>query len=255
MNSGTKNPVIFVGPSLGGEAIAALGDFRRQPPAQRGDIYRAAQQGARVIGLIDGYFHTVPAVLHKEILWALHRGCAVYGAASLGALRAAELHAYGMVGVGAIFADFRDGRLWRDDEVAVLHGPAELGYPALSEALVNIRATLTAAVAAGRIGAALAAELAAAAGALFYADRSLEAMAAAHRRSGGGEVLAPQDLQWLTAHRVDQKAADAQALLAIIRRDLESGSVPAPPAFAFEDTAFFARFRGLLDNPLTRDLA
>ena len=29
-----------------------------------------------------------------------------------------------------------------DDEVAVLHGPEELGYPPLTEAMVNIRATL-----------------------------------------------------------------------------------------------------------------
>jgi len=30
----------------------------------------------------------------------------------------------------------------RDDEVAVLHGPEELGYPLLTEAMVDIRATL-----------------------------------------------------------------------------------------------------------------
>lgn len=255
MKSGAMKSVIFVGPSLGAQAIAALGDFQRRPPARRGDIYHAVKQGARIVGLIDGYFHTVPAVLHKEILWALHQGCAVYGAASLGALRAAELHGFGMVGVGSIFADFRDGRLWRDDEVAVTHGPAELGYPALSEALVNIRATLAQAVAAGQIGDRLAGELVAAAGALFYADRSLEAMARAYRARGGRDELAPADLQWLIKHRVDQKAADALEMLALIRRDLDSGSVPIPPPFAFEDTAFFARFRGYLDNPLTRDRA
>ena len=37
---------------------------------------------------------------------------------------------------------FRDGVLQDDDEVAVLHGPEELGYPPLTEAMVNIRATL-----------------------------------------------------------------------------------------------------------------
>jgi hypothetical protein len=247
---------IFVGPSLAGASTGtALGDFRRRPPAQRGDLYRAVCQGVRVIGLIDGYFHTVPSVLHKEILWALHQGCAVYGAASLGALRAAELHGYGMAGVGAIFADFRDGRLWRDDEVALSHGPAELGFPPLSEPLVNIRATLAHAVAAQRIDAARAGELIAAAAGLFYADRSLEAAARVHRAAKPATALSPEELRWLIDHRVDQKAADAREMLTVMRGDLERGSLPVPPPFAFEDTAFFARFRGLLDNPLTRDLA
>lgn len=248
------NPVIFVGPSLGGREALPDG-FRRRPPAQRGDIYRAVRQGARVIGLIDGYFQSVPSVLHKEILWALHHGCAVYGAASLGALRAAELHGFGMVGIGQVFADFRDGRLWCDDEVAVIHGPAELGFAALSEALVNIRATLAHAVAAGRIGAALAGELAQAARGLFYADRSLEAMARAHRAAADRETLSDDQLRGLIENRVDRKAADAREMLAVIRRDVQDGRLPAAAPFTFEDTTFFARFRGFLDNPLTRDLA
>ena len=63
------------------------------PPAARGDLYRAALAGPQVIGLIDGYFDGVPAVAHKEILWALDQGIRVLGAASMGALRAAELRA------------------------------------------------------------------------------------------------------------------------------------------------------------------
>ena len=34
-----------------------------------------------------------------------------------------------MKGIGRIIEDFRDGVLEDDDEVAVLHGPEELGYP------------------------------------------------------------------------------------------------------------------------------
>ena len=60
----------------------------------------------------------------------------------MGALRAAELHSFGMRGVGRIFEAFRDGALEDDDEVAVLHGPAEIGYLAASEPMVNIRETL-----------------------------------------------------------------------------------------------------------------
>ena len=42
-----------------------------------------------------GAFASVPAVRHKEILWALSEGIPVIGAASIGALRAAELTAFG----------------------------------------------------------------------------------------------------------------------------------------------------------------
>ena len=52
-------------------------------------------------------------------------------------------------GVGRIFEAFRDGVLEDDDEVAVVHGPPETGYLALSEPMVNIRGTLGRAEAVG----------------------------------------------------------------------------------------------------------
>ncbi|MBV9221159.1 MAG: tfuA protein, partial [Methylobacteriaceae bacterium] len=132
--------VVFTGPTIGHETARALAPFDYRAPVQRGDVYRAVLEEPRVIAIIDGYFEGVPAVLHKEILFALSRGIHVFGAASMGALRAAELAPFGMKGVGKIYEAFRDGILEDDDEVAVLHGPEELGYPALTEAMVNIRA-------------------------------------------------------------------------------------------------------------------
>ena len=79
------------------------------------------------------------AVWHKEILLALERGIEVWGAASMGALRAAELAPFGMRGVGAIYRAFARGALVADDEVAVAHLPAAQGYRAVSDALVNLR--------------------------------------------------------------------------------------------------------------------
>ena len=86
-------PVVFLGPSLPGAAARMILDADYRPPAQRGDILGAARDGARLIGLVDGFFHGVPAVWHKEILFALEQGAQVWGAASMGALRAAELTA------------------------------------------------------------------------------------------------------------------------------------------------------------------
>src|SRR5215470_11682231 len=133
---------VFIGPTLRREEVAAICDADCLPPVAQGDVYRATQRGARSIGIIDGYFSGAPSVWHKEILWALSQGVRVFGSASMGALRAAELHGYGMRGVGRIFEAFRDGALEDDDEVAVVHGPEGIGFAPVSEPMVNIRATL-----------------------------------------------------------------------------------------------------------------
>ena len=78
--------------------------------------------------LIDGLFDASPAVRHKELLQLMARGVPVIGAASMGALRAAELAPFGMIGVGRIFTAYAAGALVGDDEVALLHGPEELGW-------------------------------------------------------------------------------------------------------------------------------
>ena len=134
--------VVFVGPTLDTKDLAAAAEFIALPPVSQGDVYRAARRRPSAIGIIDGYFSGAPSVWHKEILWAMSEGVPVFGSASMGALRAAELHVFGMRGVGKIFEAFRDGALEDDDEVAVVHGPAEIGYIAASEPMVNIRETL-----------------------------------------------------------------------------------------------------------------
>ena len=89
----------------------AILDADYRPPAKQGDICRAVQErGPDAVALIDGYFEQVPAVWHKEILWAMKLGVQVYGASSMGALRAAELQQFGMIGVGKIFEAYVSGR-------------------------------------------------------------------------------------------------------------------------------------------------
>src|SRR5580700_10814294 len=131
--------VIFVGPTLPLATARKKLDAWYCPPAAQGDVLRALANKPRLIGIIDGYFDTVPAVWHKEILYAMERGVHVFGAASMGALRAVELEMFGMVGIGQVFEWFKSGQLEDDDEVALAHGPAESGYVAVSEAMVNIR--------------------------------------------------------------------------------------------------------------------
>src|SRR5216110_1776771 len=114
---------IFTGPTISaGEAKLEL-EAIYLPPAAEGDVYRAALHRPQAIGIIDGYFQSVPAVRHKEILWAMAKGIHVFGSASMGALRAAELWPFGMEGVGRVFGAYRDGLIEDDDEVALTHGP------------------------------------------------------------------------------------------------------------------------------------
>ncbi len=151
---------VFVGPTLAVADARNVFDATYFPPAKHGDVYRAvALLKPQAIGLIDGYFQWSGSVWHKEILWSMREGVHVFGASSMGALRAAELAPFGMRGVGRIFEAYRagvfgaagDDALEDDDEVCVVHGPAESGYVAASEALVNIRRTLADAVSANVI--------------------------------------------------------------------------------------------------------
>lgn len=135
----SPNIVVFLGPTLRRAKAEQFVDVRFRPPAAMGDITRAVVDHFDTIVLIDGVFESGPSVWHKEILWALSRGVTVIGASSMGALRAAELADHGMTGYGAVFEAFASGHLEDDDEVAVLHGPAETGWAALTDAMVDIR--------------------------------------------------------------------------------------------------------------------
>lgn len=233
---------IFLGPSLElGDAEAVL-EAVYLPPAGQGDIYRAVQDHAPdAIGLIDGYFEQVPAVWHKEILFALQAGVRVYGASSMGALRAAELAPFGMIGVGRIFEAYRTGRFAPfdepfedDDEVAIAHGPPELGYVA-SDAMVDIRATLDAAEQADVIDRNCRDGLAKIGKNLFYKDRSLDKLIQiAHTMEEFGPSLSRFE-SWLAGGRVSQKRQDAISLLETLKRDADKE--PDIPAFRLEMTS------------------
>jgi hypothetical protein len=234
-------PVVFLGPTLPVAEARAVLDAEYLPPAQLGDVWRVSQERPSAIGLVDGYFDSVPAVWHKEVLYALSTGIAVYGAASMGALRSAELVPFGMVGVGAIAEAFRSGELTRDDEVALAHADAEHGYLGFSEPLVNVRATLSAAVAAGVVARADADAVLALAASLFYPDRRWEHLLDAG--AVGPEAVAALRA-WLPAGKVDQKAADARALLARMRDDAArpapAGAAAGAPAHVFTPTMLWA---------------
>jgi hypothetical protein len=227
---------IFTGPTLPPADAAKILDAEYLPPAAIGDVYKAAQTRPWVIGIIDGFFESTPSVWHKEVLWAMAQGIHVFGASSMGALRAAELAAFGMVGVGAIFESYRDGAIEDDDEVAVVHGPPELGYVQLSEAMVNIRATLKEAIAADVISQRSAAALIEVAKSLYYKKRSYSGLLC----DPTAQQLPADELarlkSWLPRNQVNQKRLDAIAMLKAIGEAHAAAIAPEPVSYVFEHT-------------------
>lgn len=229
--------VVFVGPSLPIEQARALHPSAVfYPPVRQGDIVSVLREHQPMaIGIIDGVFLDVLSVWHKEILLALDEGVEVYGAASMGALRAAECAPFGMVGVGRIFQMYSDGTLTRDDEVAVAHATAEFDHRSMSEPLVNIRLNLAAAAAEGVIDEVTANALLAEAAEVYFPDRSWP-------RVFASDLLADDSRealrQFVRGHGVDHKAADARAMLELMAQraagpnglaSAESSTGPAEP--------------------------
>jgi hypothetical protein len=235
---------VFAGPSLA-RADAAVPGLTYLPPAAEGDIYRATREGPRAIALIDGYFEAQPAVWHKEILWAMYQGIHVFGAASMGALRAAELWSFGMQGAGVIYRAYRRGVLIDDAEVAVLHGPAELNYPSVTEALVNVRANLSRAQAQGVLSREARRLVLQSAAAVYYKDRTWERILAAAVQNGMAAEDAASLKGWLKTNSFDLKRRDAGSLIRLVQEREDSFDEPLQVSYEFEDTTFW---RDLVDR-------
>lgn len=213
---------VFVGPTLPAAEVAArLPGARVVPPVAVGEVLALARRrGVRRIAIIDGVFERMAAVWHKEILIALERGVAVWGAASMGALRAAELARFGMRGVGGIYRDFATGRLVADDEVAVAHLPAEYGHRAISDALVNLRHGIARAP---MLAAPTRAALVELARRRFYRERSWATLVDDARAAG----LPRREIDALAAWpKPDRKAADARLLLRRLARAADERRPP-----------------------------
>jgi TfuA protein len=207
--------IVFLGPSLEREAAEAILPAEYRPPAKRGDLLRAVQDGADIIALIDGVFHQESAVAHREILAAVKKGVRVIGSSSMGALRAAEMDTLGMTGIGEVYRMYKSGELISDDEVALVFDP-ESGL-SLSEPLVNIRFTLREAERQDIITPQDHVTLLAAARAVFYPQRTYGRIV-----SEAGAAIDQETrerfLAWVKLHAVDQKRKDAVAALEYIKK-------------------------------------
>lgn len=220
--------VAFLGPSLAAEAARALGPVRLRPPARAGDVHAVLPSRPLAIALIDGLFDGAPSVWHHELLAAQAAGVQVFGGGSMGALRAAELARHGVVGVGRIFAGYRDGTLTGDDEVALLHASAAQGYRPLTVPLVDVRRAVDEARAAGLVTAGEARRAVKAAEALFYQDRSWGRLVETARLPPATAAALRRFLPTAPSQKAEDARATLQAALDYARAR-RAGSPPPPP--------------------------
>lgn len=233
--------IVFAGPSIHGQEIDAP-NVAIRPPVRLGDVLAAVQEGVEVIGIIDGYFEGQVAVWHKEILFALSQGVAVLGAASMGALRAAECAPFGMRPVGSIARAYANGEIEADADVAVVHGPAELGYPPLNEAMVDVRATMAHLRALDLVSADQENVVTETAARLFFKQRTTGAI---FNGLQDGEKLKAL----YKANRVGQKTRDALELIAEVE-GMPTGHIPVPTDWTFEASAPWMVFMEAREGPL-----
>ena len=207
--------IVFLGPTLDLATARECLDATYLPPVKRGDLAQVPSD-VRVVGMIDGEFHQSLAVSPKEVIALLDRGVRVYGASSVGALRAAETHMEGMIGIGAIFEMYRNGEIDADDEVAVAYCPST--HRPLSTPLVNIRFALKEAVAQAVIRQSEAEEILRRLKALYFPFRTYQVVAS----------MCPALEEFLKFKPWDQKRDDAVLLLRTIAGQSDSPEETRP---------------------------
>jgi hypothetical protein len=134
-------PIVFLGPSLSIEKARKIINAEFLPPAKKGDFIKLSLTSEKkIIILIDGVFLQDYPPTPIEVFQVVNKNnFQLYGASSLGALRAVELEKFGMNGYGRVFELFKKDIINSDDEVAVTF---DNSYNLLSEAMIDIRYNL-----------------------------------------------------------------------------------------------------------------
>ncbi len=207
--------VIFTGLSLTFDDAKEILDAEYLPPVKRGDIHELLEKrdDIEIIGIIDGVFHQSPAVAHKEILEALKRKITVVGGSSMGALRACELYPFGMIGVGQIFEDYKNGTIVDDDDVAVALDPES--YEQLSEPWINMKYNFEFAVEDGIISQKECDELLKIAKDTYYPKRSFNYVI---KKSSLNDDKKEELLNYIKSIKYDVKNEDAKKVVEYIKK-------------------------------------
>jgi hypothetical protein len=213
---------VFSGPSTVGSALLEMPEVCPHPPVTHGDLYRLRLEPGDTVLIVDGLYQHEAPVRHKEILSLCTSGVRVYGAASIGALRASELHGLGMSGLGTVFSWYRHGRLNSDADVAVVHGDADVGFRAFTHAMVSILDLCEELQRTERLDAHAAAAVTEIARSVHFTERSSTALLVAARKQGQESAMHTV-VTALSDVGNDIKRRDAAAA---IRGLIEAGPAP-----------------------------
>lgn len=231
--------VIFLGPTLPVDEARKILDAVYLPPVEQAGLVSAVTTyRPDVIGIVDGKFLQSLSVWHKEILFAIEQGVWVYGASSMGALRAAETDVFGMIGVGEVYRMYASGEVNDDDEVALAHGLEETGYRKVSEPMINVRATMRLACDEGVIDDDLRQQMIAIAKSIYFPNLTFPAIFAKAQAAHVPEPVLDRLARFVEQHYRDIKREDAILLLETIR-DLPE-RLPKPVTnFKLSPSVFF----------------
>ncbi|MCC2625340.1 MAG: hypothetical protein K0R14_1213 [Burkholderiales bacterium] len=231
---------VFLGPSLDiNNAKSVFPEANYLPPVACGDIIQVMNLGARRIVIIDGYFESQPSVWHKEILYAISAGITVYGASSMGALRAAELNDFGMIGVGEIYNKYKHEEIVDDDEVALLHLTEENNFKPYSLPMINIRLTVWHALELELITPDFAIEFLTIAKNIFYKERTEKVLKVKTIHL----INVQSFFVWFKDNYIDQKEIDAKKVLSVARSKLLRSNPSQANKSIFSDTALFRNLK------------
>jgi hypothetical protein len=230
--------LVFLGPSLSPDiAKTIFPEAWIHAPAKCGDILKAIRLSPHRIAIIDGYFEQTASLWHKEILFALSLGIEIFGASSMGALRALELEPYGMKGFGKIFQYLKETHSPNDDEVCLAHAA---DFSEQTPPLCNIRATLEKAEEESLINPEEKEKYLAQIQSLPY-----------YQRSFSGLSKETTLIKFCLSHYVDQKKEDAMELLAHLAATPFAKSAHTTP---FVPTLFFYKmFREMASSPFEKE--
>lgn len=227
---------IFTGPTLSSAQVHAIvPEAEVLPPVSAGDLLRHSFNAGDLVAIIDGFYFQAASVRHKEILLLLQRGVHVWGASSMGALRAAELALFGMRGIGRVFESYLSGEIEGDDEVALVHADEEMGNIHLTEALVNIRYACQLAQEASLLSTQECTYIIDSAATLPFFERAYPTILQRAQGQGLSERSAHTFLQFVQKQRPDLKQQDALALVEEMRTP---PSIPFCPSFTLNETTF-----------------
>jgi hypothetical protein len=209
---------IYSGLTLSEQEIrAVLPQAHCAPPIRRFDLAQDVEQGFHVVGIIDGEFFQSFAVTPSEILDALRSGLRVYGAGSMGAMRAAELRVHGMVGCGAIYDRICRERYFQDDHLGVVFDGIE-GQASLP--MVDFIATVDHLVDGTLLPKESASVLIQAYQRLHFTQRRIDALRASLASAGVLDGALAQAVTDLERRTVSLKRLDGLELLARVADDL-----------------------------------